>query len=54
VRVFFGKCAIVLFRCAALAAFLMFRLAAVRCFMVVISAIHDSAAIWMQYLAGHV
>jgi hypothetical protein len=38
VRVFFGKCAIVLFRRAALAAFLMFRFAVTRCFLVVISA----------------
>ncbi len=37
VRVFLGKCAIVFFRRAALAAFLMFRFAAVRCFVVVIS-----------------
>src|SRR2546430_5310514 len=37
VRVFLGKCAIVLFRRAALAAFLMFRFAAVRCFLVVMS-----------------
>ena len=35
-RVFFGKCAIVLFRPAALAAFLMFRFAAARCFFVAI------------------
>jgi hypothetical protein len=35
VRVFFDKCAIVLFRPAALAAFLMFRFAADRCFLVV-------------------
>jgi len=32
VRVFFDKCAIVLFRPAVLAAFLMFRFAAARCF----------------------
>ena len=37
VRVFLDKCAIVLFRRAALAAFLMFRFAAVRCFLVVMS-----------------
>ena len=37
-RVVFGKCAIVLFRRAALAAFLMFRLAAARCCFVAISA----------------
>src|SRR4030095_21237 len=36
VRVFFGRCAMVLFRRAALAAFLMFRFAAARCFFVVI------------------
>jgi len=36
VRVFFGRCATVLFRCAALAAFLMFRFAAARCFLIVI------------------
>jgi hypothetical protein len=35
-RVLFGKCATVLFRRAALAAFLMFRFAAARCFRVVI------------------
>ncbi len=35
VRVFFDKCAIVLFRRAALSAFLMFRFAAARCFRVV-------------------
>ena len=35
VRVFLGKCAIVLFPRAALAAFLIFRFAAVRCFLVV-------------------
>jgi hypothetical protein len=34
VRVFFGRCAIVFFRRAALAAFLMFRFAATRCFLV--------------------
>lgn len=54
VRVFLGKCAIVFFRRAALAAFLMFRFAAAFCFLVVISAIHDGATIWVQYLAGHV
>ena len=37
VRVFFGRCAIVLFRRAARAAFLMFRFAAARCFLVVTS-----------------
>jgi hypothetical protein len=37
VRVLFDKCAIVLFCRAALAAFLMFRFAAARCFSVVIS-----------------
>ena len=60
VRVVFGKCAIVLFRCAALAAFLMFRFAAARCFLVAIYlsehvairpcellAIHYGATIWM-------
>src|SRR6266496_1656311 len=36
VRVFLGRCAIVLFRRAAFAAFLMFRFAAARCFLVVI------------------
>ena len=36
-RVFFGKCAIDLFRRAALAAFLMFRFAAERCFLVAIT-----------------
>jgi hypothetical protein len=36
VRVLFGKCATVLFRHAALAAFSMFRFAAARCFRVVI------------------
>jgi len=44
VRVFFGKCATVLFRCAALAAFLMFRFAATRCFLVVISLVIQSEA----------
>ena len=34
VRVLFDKCAIVLFRCADLAAFLMFRFAAARRFLV--------------------
>ena len=34
VRVFFGRCAMVLFRFAVCAAFLMFRLAAARCFAV--------------------
>jgi hypothetical protein len=38
VRAFFDKCAIVLFRRAALAAFLMFRFAAARRFLVVIFA----------------
>ena len=38
VRVVFDKCAIVLFRRAALAAFLMFRFAVACCFFVVISA----------------
>jgi hypothetical protein len=38
VRVFFDKCSIVLFRRAALAAFLMFRFAVACCFFVVISA----------------
>lgn len=52
VRVFFGKCAIVLFRRAALAAFLMLRFAAVRCFRVAmlfskLLAIYDRAAVWM-------
>jgi len=37
VRVFLGRCAIVRFRRADLAAFLMFRFAAARCFLVVIS-----------------
>lgn len=37
VRVFLDKCAIVLFRRAALAAFFMFRFAAERCLLVVIS-----------------
>jgi hypothetical protein len=37
VRGFLDKCAIVFFRRAALAAFLMFRFAAARCFLVVIS-----------------
>ena len=37
VRVFLGRCAMVLFRRAARAAFLMFRFAAVRCFLVVTS-----------------
>jgi hypothetical protein len=37
VRVFFGKYATVLFRRAALAASLMFRFAATRCFLVVVS-----------------
>ena len=36
VRVFLGRCAIVFFRRAALAAFLMFRFAAVRCFLLAI------------------
>jgi hypothetical protein len=36
VRVLFGRWATVLFRRAALAAFLMFRFAAARCFLVVI------------------
>jgi hypothetical protein len=50
---------------AALAAFLMFRFAATRCFLVVIFfagslllggalAIYHRAAIWVQNLAGHV
>ena len=34
VRVFFGKCLSVCLRCAAATAFLIFRLAAVRCFAV--------------------
>ncbi len=37
VRVFLGRCATVLFRRAALAAFLIFRFAATRCFLVVMS-----------------
>jgi hypothetical protein len=37
VRVFLGRCATVLLRRAALAAFLMFRFAAALCFLVVIS-----------------
>ena len=44
VRVFFGKCATVLFRRAALAAFLMFRFAAIRCFLVVISLVTQRGA----------
>jgi len=43
VRVFLGKCEIVFFRRAARAAFLIFRFAAARCFLVVTSSQNHSA-----------